>query len=580
MDELRYQIDLLKAMNQQLSGRDKMYRLVCDMSNNAFLYVVFEKNDVITLGNWDNFFSFRIKENRELSFIFDELEEKYILPVREAVFLEKSGKEREKVVCHLKEGQTTRPFRLSWLEFEVKVNYDEQGVPIDKIICIRDITKVKAQNDELRYMAYNDALTGLYNRNYFVMQLGELIRKAEEEHRIVSVMFIDIDDFRKINDGMGLLVGDEVVQQYGQFLGSFSGDKVIVCHMTSDIYCMAIYDPCGDRSVEHIHKCIQERINQGFLLSNGMEIRLTVSIGVAEYPESSKQAIELINCAEIVMFKAKAAGKASIQYFDAGILHDFLQTVEIENKLKEAIFNKNFCLYFQPQYYTNTKRLRGVEALIRWKDENNKMISPAVFIPIAEKNGAIISIGSWVMEESIRHYAEWKRKYGYPLIMSINISAIQYKRKDFVGKLLEIIQRYEVEPSEIELEITESILIEDFEEVKDKLLTLRDYGVKISLDDFGTGFSSLSYLNGLPIDTLKIDKSFVDRVITDESTKIITESIVSMVSKLGYETVAEGVETQDQFDYMQQIGCNIIQGYLLGRPVPAEEIEQMLIELL
>lgn len=573
MDELRYQIDLLKAMNQQLSGRDKMYRLVCDTSNNAFLYVVFEKNDVTTLGNWDDYFSFRIKENRELPFIFDELEEKYILPVREAVFLEKSGREQENVECRLKNGRT-------WLEFEARVNYDEQGVPIDKIICIRDITKFKAQNDELRYMAYYDTLTGLYNRNYFVMQLGEFIRKAEEEHRIVSVMFIDIDDFRKINDGMGLLVGDEVVQQYGQFLGSFSGDKVVVCHMTSDIYCMAIYDPCGDRSVEHIHKCIQERINQGFLLSNGMEIRLTVSIGVSEYPESSKQALELINCAEIVMFKAKAAGKASIQYFDAGILHDFLQTVEIENKLKEAIFNKNFCLYFQPQYYTNTKRLRGVEALIRWRDENNKMISPAVFIPIAEKNGAIIPIGSWVMEESIRHYAEWKRKYGYPLIMSINISAIQYKRKDFVGKLLEIIQRYDVIPSEIELEITESILIEDFEEVKDKLLTLRDYGVKISLDDFGTGFSSLSYLNGLPIDTLKIDKSFVDRVITDESTKIITESIVSMVSKLGYETVAEGVETQEQFDYMQQIGCDIIQGYLLGRPVPAEEIEQMLIELL
>lgn len=573
MDELRYQIDLLKAMNQQLSGRDKMYRLVCDTSNNAFLYVVFEKNDVITLGNWDDYFSFRIKENRELPFIFDELEEKYILPVREAVFLEKSGREQENVECRLKNGRT-------WLEFETRVNYDEQGAPVDKIICIRDITKFKAQNDELRYMAYYDTLTGLYNRNYFVMQLGEFIRKAEEEHRIVSVMFIDIDDFRKINDGMGLLVGDEVVQQYGQFLGSFSGDKVIVCHMTSDIYCMAIYDPCGDRSVEHIHKCILERINQGFLLSNGMEIRLTVSIGVSEYPESSKQALELINCAEIVMFKAKAAGKASIQYFDAVILHDFLQTVEIENKLKEAIFNKNFCLYFQPQYYTNTKRLRGVEALIRWRDENNKMISPAVFIPIAEKNGAIIPIGSWVMEESIRHYAEWKRKYGYPLIMSINISAIQYKRKDFVGKLLEMIQRYEVEPGEIELEITESILIEDFEEVKDKLLMLRDYGVKISLDDFGTGFSSLSYLNGLPIDTLKIDKSFVDRVITDESTKIITESIVSMVSKLGYETVAEGVETQEQFDYMQQIGCNIIQGYLLGRPVPAEEIEQMLIELL
>lgn len=573
MDELRYQIDLLKAMNQKLSGRDKMFRLVCDTSNNAFLYYSFEKNELVTLGNWDSYFPFRIKEGKDISQIYNELEDKFILPVKEVLFLEKSGKESDVTECCLKDGRT-------WLEFETRVTYNEQGKPTDKILCIRDITKFKTQNDELRYMAYYDGLTGLYNRNYFVKLLGEFIRRAEEEQSIVSVLFIDIDDFRKINDGMGLLIGDEVVQQYGQYLGTFSSDKVLVCHMNSDIYCMAIYDPRGSRSVEHIHKSIQERINQGFILSTGLELRLTVCVGVAEYPEASKSAIELINCAEIVMFKAKTNGKAQIQYFDAPILQDFLQTVSIENKLKEAVFNKNFCLHFQPQYYNNSHRLRGVEALIRWKDEENRMISPAVFIPIAEKNGAIIPIGSWVMEESIHYYAEWKRKYGYPFVMSINISSIQYKRKDFVGKLMAMIQKYDVQPNEIELEITESILIEDFAEVKEKLIALREYGIRISLDDFGTGFSSLSYLNGLPIDTLKIDKSFVDKVCTDASTRIITESIVSMVNRLGYESVAEGVETKEQLVYMEKIGCDVIQGYLLGKPMPAEEIEQLLIKLL
>ena len=164
--------------------------------------------------------------------------------------------------------------------------------------------------------------------------------------------------------------------------------------------------------------------------------------------------------------------------------------------------------------------------------------------------------------------------------MSINISAIQYKRKDFVPQLLDIMQKYQVEPSEIELEITESVLIEDFAEVKEKLTILREYGIRISLDDFGTGFSSLAYLNGLPIDTLKIDKSFVDRVNTDESTRIITESIVSMVSRLGYESVAEGVETKEQLEYMQKIGCNVIQGYLMSKPVPPEEVEELLVKLL
>lgn len=572
MDELRYQLDLLKAMNQKLSGRDKMFRLVCDTTNNAFLYCSFDRDEVVTLGNWNDYFAFRVKEQKDFSGVCQEVQEEYAQDLKNILYLDKSGQERGITECLLKDGHT-------WMEFETRVTY-ENGVPTDKIVCIRNITKFKAQNEELKYMAYYDTLTGLFNRNYFVVKLGEFIRKAQEERCIVSVLFIDIDDFRKINDGMGMIVGDEVVQQYGQFLGTFQSENVIVCHMNGDVFCMAIYDPYGYRSVEHIHSTIRERIQKGFVLSNGTEIKLTVSIGIAEYPEASKSAIELINCAEIVMFKAKAGGKDSIQYFDAPILKDFLESVAIENKLKEAVFNKNFSLHFQPQFCTDNKKLRGVEALIRWKDEDNKMISPAVFIPIAEKNGAIIPIGNWVMEESIRYYAEWKRKYGYPFIMSINISAIQYKSKDFVRQLLDILNRYRIEPSEIELEITESVLIEDFEEVKEKLLVLRDYGIRISLDDFGTGFSSLSYLNGLPIDTLKIDKSFVDRVETDASTRIIMESIVTMVDKLGYETVAEGVETREQFEYMQNIGCDIIQGYYLGKPMPPEAVEELLMMLL
>ena len=573
MDELRYQIDLLKAMNQKLAKRDRMFHLVCDTSNNAFLYFDLERNEVVTLGNWDTYFSFRIGETKDIPVFLDEIQEKYILPVRDVLFLEKSGLERNSVECCLKDERT-------WLELDARVYYTEDGKPLDKIICVRDITKFKQQNDELQYMSYYDDLTGLYNRNFFVKRLGDFIRRAQDEKNIVSVLFIDIDDFRKVNDGMGMVMGDEIVQQYGQFLGTFSSENCIVCHMNSDIFCMAVYDPCGTRSVEHIHKSIQKRIEQGFLLSNGAEMRLTVSIGVSEYPESSKSALELINCAEIVMFKAKANGKACIHYFDTPILQEFLQNVDIENKLKEAVFNRNFCLHFQPQYFTDTKQLRGVESLIRWKDGDDRMISPAIFIPIAEKNGAIIPIGNWVMEESICHYSEWKRKYGVPLIMSINISAIQYKQKDFVNNLLEILKKYNVEPSEIELEITESILIEDFTEVKEKLLLLREYGVRISLDDFGTGFSSLSYLNGLPINTLKIDKSFVDKVCIDPSTRIITETIVTMVNKLGYETVAEGVEKEEQYEYLKEIGCGIIQGFLFGKPLPPEEIEQLLIKQL
>lgn len=573
MDEMSYQIDLLKAINQKLSDTERMYRLICDTSNNALLYYSFRTGQAKMLGPWENFFDFSIHDVKDFVKFYDVVEEKYVLALRDTLFIEKRKLLSDSTQCCMKTGKI-------WLEFETDVCYNEEGEPTDKIIRIKNVTKFRIQNDELTYMAYYDSLTGLYNRNYFVRILGDFVRRAEKENAVISVMFVDMDDFRKINDGMGMLVGDELVQQMGQYLNTFSEEKVIVCHINSDIYCIAIYDPCGLRSVEHIHQSIRERVKQGFLLSNGQELIVTVSIGVAEYPEAAQNALELINCAEIVMFKAKKKGKDTIQYFDAPILKDFLQNVTIENKLKTAVYSRHFEMYFQPQYYADNKRLRGVEALIRWRDDNGKMISPAVFIPIAEKNGTIVPIGNWVIEESVRNYAEWKRKYGYPLILSINISAVQYRREDFVSQFLSILKKYEISPREVELEITESVLIDDLSEVKDKLHMLREYGVRVSLDDFGTGFSSLSYLKGLPIDTLKIDKSFIDNVVEDDSSRIITESMISMVSKLGFETIAEGVETKEQYEYLRNIGCDVIQGYLLGRPEPASKIEELLIHLL
>ena len=425
-------------------------------------------------------------------------------------------------------------------------------------------------------MAYYDSLTGLYNRNYFVRLLTEYVRRAQDEGEIVSVLLIDIDDFRKINDGLGIIVGDELVQQLGSFLKEMSCEDIIVCHLNSDIYCMAIYDPTGLKSVAQIHERIQERMRRPFLLSGGQEISITVSVGVAEYPESAATALELIGCAEIVMYKSKDMGKNTIQYFDTPILNEFLQNVQIENQLKDAVHDNGFELYYQPQYYSGNKQLRGMEALIRWRDGSGRMISPAVFIPIAEQNGAIVPIGRWVMEESVRQFAKWRSKWEKTMVLSINVSAIQYMKDGFVDELMQVLSTYQVPPQEVELEITESVLIEDFDKVTAKLRVLRDYGIRVSLDDFGTGFSSLSYLKKLPINTLKIDKSFIDTVLSDAATRVITESIISMVHTLGLETIAEGVEQEQQYKYLHAVGCNIIQGYYFGRPLPVQEMETLL----
>ena len=573
MEELRYQVDLLSALNQKLTSEEKMLRLICETSSSAFLYVNFEENIVKTLANWDYFFpGVEIKDTKDIAKLYAEVEDKYVLPLRELLFLEKTELQSDSGIIKLKDGKT-------WVECEVSIIYNEGNFPTDKIVRFKNVSKFQNQNDELTYMAYYDVLTGLYNRNYFVRLLADFVRKAEEKNTIVSVMFVDIDDFRKINDGLGIIVGDEVVQQFGQFLSEFKSDYVVVSHFNADIYCIAIYDPCGNRSVEYIYESIQERISSPFLLSTGQEIGISVSVGVAEYPEAAKSTLELINCAEIVMFRAKGLGKNAIQYFNAPILNDFLQNVSIENKLKEAVFCQNFTLNFQPQYHIEGKKLRGVEALIRWKDSDGKMISPAVFIPIAEKNGTIVPIGCWVIEESIKNYAAWKKKYSVDMILSLNISAIQYKRHEFIDNLMSIIRKYDVNPNDIELEITESVLIDNFIEMTEKLHVLREYGLRISLDDFGTGYSSLSYLKGLPIDTLKIDKSFVDTMLTDKNARIIMDSIVYMVKKLAFETIAEGVETQEQFDYLKSIECDCIQGYLLGKPLPGDELEKLLMKL-
>ena len=572
MEELRYQIDLLNAMNQKLAGEEKMLRLICETSSSAFLYVNFQDNIVKTLANWEYFFQgIEVRDAQDISRIYSEIEDKYVLPLKKVLFLEKTELQSDSCIVCLRDGKT-------WVECEASVIYDGNNMPTDKVVRFKDVSKFQKQNDELTYMAYYDVLTGLYNRNYFVSLLSDFLRKAEDENSIVSVMFIDIDDFRKINDGLGIIVGDEVVQQFGQFLAELKSENVVVSHFNADIYCIAIYNPCGNRSVEYIYKLILDRMKRPFTLSTGQEIRISVSIGVAEYPEAAKSTLELINCAEIVMFKAKGLGKDDIQYFDAPILNDFLQNVTIENKLKEAVFHQNFTLNFQPQYHSHSKKLRGLEALIRWRDADGKMISPAVFIPIAEKNGTIIPIGTWVIEESIKYFAQWKKKYSVDMVLSLNISAIQYRRDDFIDNIIRTIQKYEVNPREIELEITESVLIDNFKEVTEKLCVLREYGIRISLDDFGTGYSSLSYLKGLPIDTLKIDKSFIDTMLTDDNARIITDSIVYMVKKLGYETIAEGVETEEQYNYLKSVECDCIQGYLLGKPLPVHEIDEILVQ--
>ncbi|MCM1187721.1 MAG: bifunctional diguanylate cyclase/phosphodiesterase [bacterium] len=568
MNELHYQIDLLKAMNQKLTERERMYARVCEEAEEAVLYCSFESKLFFSLGPWKSFFDFEIRQANDLTRILEEVDEDSAMSLRELLFLEKRGEESAVSECRLKGGDR-------WLRFTGKVSYDREGVPVDKILYIRNITGERIQNDELSYLAYYDSLTGLYNRGRFLQLLAEYVENASAANCPLSVMMIDIDEFRKVRDGAGAASGDTLLSQFGDFLKELCGQHVIGSHLQGDVFCLAVYDPYGDGSVETLYRKIRQRTQGPFRDEEGRKIRITVSIGVAEYPEAAGSAEELLNRAESAVYRCKRKGKNGLQYFDMEALKEYKSAVALENRLQEAIFQGEFSLRYQPQYYAGNRRLRGMEALIRWKDG---MPGPDQFIPAAERSGAIDAIGKWVLEESVSQYAKWRRQFGFPMILSINISTRQYKQESFAELLVEVLNRHKVKPAEIELEIREELEAGDIEQIGERLKALKNYGVRISLDDFGAGMSSLTFLKELPIDTLKLDKKLLDAAPGDSSTRAVTESVIQIARSLGMDTVAEGVEDEQLYQYLHSIGCNVIQGYLFGAPMTPEEFEKMLSE--
>lgn len=576
MEDLKYQIDLLTALNERLLNSEKMYRHIAECSGTLFMYFDYKSSPakVDLVGPWDEKVGEKIAnqpydESYLLNLLLDEDQDKFRIHMLE---LERDGLTTDTVEVRSRN-------KRYWLSCFANVTYDDDNNPVEKIISIKDITKIKMNSEELEYLAFYDSLTGVYNRNYFVRKFRDMCERADSEKVSVELMFVDIDDFKKINDSIGLLFGDELVQEFGQYLKEFNSEDVIVGRFGSDVFVIAIYNPVGGRSSDVIYRKILERLRHPFMLTNKTEMLFTVSVGVAEYPDAGRTALEVVKNAEIVLYKAKERGKNGIQYFELEILNKFIKNVSVEKQLKEAIETEGFQLYFQPQYYSEDGKLRGAEALIRWPDPEGDgfITSPAEFIPIAEKNGAIIPIGNFVLKEAIKTLNDWRNKYHIPMILSINISAASIEKENFVDNISHLIDMYGVNPQSIELEITESVFINSFEDVIDKIKTLRGLGMRVSLDDFGTGYSSLSYLRQLPIDTLKIDKSFIDNAVKDDSSSIIYESVIEMSQKLGFETVAEGVESKEQFNYLRDKNIDIIQGYLLGKPISKVEFEKLLI---
>lgn len=574
MDELQYNYNLLKAHNAQLLSQIKALEDIIAASKNAFLLYNLKDDTASFEGNWDNYFKgIRPEKWKNMDVLENAVDEKY----REAFKKYLHSQEYEDNFAEL--SITIKNGRVS-LESEFSILYDNDGEPWGKCIKFRDVTLLYEKNRELEKLAYYDPLTNIYNRNSFILKLSDWLEKARKENTVVSVANININDFRRINDGIGLMVGDELLSSFGYYLRDLMpGDENYLCaHINADMFCMAIYDPMGERTMDSLCARIKKDLTEKPFYLSGEQVYITVRIGVAEYPEAGSTALELFERAEIVMFKVSHGDELWVRYFDAVAIKDFVEGAKIEQTLKSIDFDKELLLYYQPQYSTRTGAMRGAEALIRWKNSQGKLVPPGVFIPVAERSRLIVDIGEWVLEHAVSKLEVWQKKYGTNITISINISALHFAKNNFVESVLDCLKRHGVAPQCLELELTETMVVDDFERITEKLRELKNHGIQAALDDFGTGYSSFAYLRSLPLNIIKIDKAFVDSMLEDDGGNILVGSIVDMMTRLGYETIAEGVEERKQYDLLKEMGCTYIQGYLLARPMPESDFEALLDE--
>ena len=460
--------------------------------------------------------------------------------------------------------------KVGYYNVTISPLFDLKKKIIGVIVINHDITTIKENEKTIRHMSYYDFITDLPNRVLFLERLRDAIQLSKKKASQVIVLILDLDNFKVVNDTLGHAMGDALLVETSRRLLKCIDKKDTAARLGGDEFSLLIEDVEQEGDIFYLMKRIKLAFEEPFKINNGT-INLTASIGVSIYPDDGDTNEELINNATTAMYKAKKSDKDGYQFFDFKMKHELLQKANIERLLRKAIKNNEFVLYYQPQY-TVTGGLRGFEALIRWNSPEMGFLSPMEFIPIAEETGLIIKIGEWVLNTASLTCKKFEDKYGRDLIMAVNISPIQLKQKEFGEIVTRAIKSSGLKPTSLELEITESSFIDNYDSVVNKLENFKELGVGIALDDFGTGYSSLSYLKRLPINLLKIDKSFVQEIDFSDPHNDLTESIIALVNKLNIKTMAEGVETLEQLNYLISAKCDYTQGYYLGKPGPEEII--------
>jgi diguanylate cyclase (GGDEF)-like protein/PAS domain S-box-containing protein len=451
----------------------------------------------------------------------------------------------------------------------------EQNKTTNYVAIFTDITDRKLSEKRLNRLAHYDALTGLPNRLLFLDRMNQAFNHAHRRNQLVPILFLDLDRFKIINDTLGHSTGDLLLKEVAKRLSGSVKEWDTVSRFSGDKFVILLEDIGRIEAVNQIARKILNRLSKAFNIKN-QELYISASIGISIYPNDGEDPDTLINNAEVAMYRAKEKGKNNFQMYAPVMNSTAFQRLVMENSLRKAVDKNELLLHYQPQIEVKTGRIVGVEALIRWQHQEMGLVYPGQFISLAEETGLIVPIGEWVLYNACLQNKKWQEAGIEPISISVNLSVRQFKDQSLFDSIQHVINETGLNPRLLDIEITETAAMHDAEYSISILEKLKDMGISISIDDFGTGYSSLNYLKQLPLDTLKIDKSFVHDIVVNEDDNAIVSAIIAMAHKLRLGVVAEGVETQIQFNFLQSLECDRMQGYLFSRPLPAEEFEQLI----
>ncbi|MFZ2854415.1 MAG: EAL domain-containing protein [Rhodocyclaceae bacterium] len=463
-----------------------------------------------------------------------------------------------------------------WIASRGMARRQQNGIAYLMAGSVSDITERKNRDEQIRFLAFHDYLTALPNRLLLAERLAKALQQAAENQQRIAVLFIDLDRFKDINDTLGHAVGDLLLQSVALRLGRVLDERYTLARQGGDEFIVLLPEISDEASVLDVGQRLLGAISQPFQVQEH-EFLIGASIGFSLYPDHGLEGGTLLRNADTAMYEAKSAGGNAVRRYTSQMNQRIQSRMAIEHRLRHAIEKGELELYYQPQIEISSGRLVGAEALLRWHVDDG-FIAPEQFIPIAEETGLIIPIGEWVIDSAMAQVANWRRQFGKAPRLAINLSPRQFVGRQLASCILDGMTRWQLPTEAIELEITESILLNPDGESIGELRDLHGKGLRLSLDDFGTGYSSLSYLQRLPIDILKIDRSFITPLGSDQANAIV-RAIIAMAHSLDLRVIAEGVETERQLSILRMLGCDIAQGYLYSQPLPAEAfVERMLRE--